>query len=399
MSLETEYDGRYRVIEELGRGSMGVVYKAFDPRLNRSVALKVMRPDRRISYEFVCRFNDEARAIGQLSHQNIVSVFDRGEDHGTLFIAMELLEGRSLKAVIESRELTHQGAIKIGIQVAEALDYAHKHGIVHRDIKPSNIIMLDNGQVKLTDFGIARIEDPNATLKTQVGQIMGTPCYMSPEQAAGKTLDGRSDLFSLGVILYEIVTRQKPFLGGTSGATYAAVINNMPTEPHLLDKRIPRKLSHVIMHSMAKDITQRFQSGQEMVLALKRCQYRRKSDRSQRASFPVPFGKKRFAAVVLVLLALVALVTIWGLQGPPPKSTAAIVSIESDPVDAQVFINGDWKGNTPMQLELDMGKYEIRLSKPSYYHWEAQVTIDKQGPVPIFGSLLPITEEDSNVEG
>ncbi|MGD9209510.1 MAG: serine/threonine-protein kinase [Desulfobacteraceae bacterium] len=392
MNLKTEYDGRYRVIEELGRGSMGVVYKAFDSRVNRSIALKVMRPDRSISYEFVRRFNDEARAIGQLSHQNIVSVFDRGEDHDTLFIAMELLEGRSLKEVIDSGELTHQGAIKVGIQVAEALDYAHKNGIVHRDIKPSNIIMLDSGQIKITDFGIARIEDPDATLRTQVGQIMGTPCYMSPEQALGKKLDGKSDLFSLGVILYEIATGKKPFVGGTSGATYAAVINNNPPEPHVVNKHIPRQFSQVIMKSMAKDISQRFQNGQEMALELKKCQYRRKSDQSQSKGFSLPIGKKRYAAAAVILLFLIAIVTVWGLYSSPPPKEIATVDIESDPTDAQVFINGDWKGNTPLKLDIEMGSYEIRLSKPNYYHWEAQVTLDQKGPIPISPTLLPLND-------
>ncbi len=391
------YD-RYQVIEELGRGAMGVVYKAFDPRLNRSVALKVMRPDRQISIEFVRRFTDEAVAIGKLSHHNIVGVYDRGKDHGTLFMAMELLEGQSLKEVIETRGVTHQDTIAIGAQVAEALDYAHKHGIIHRDIKPSNIILQEDGRVKITDFGIAHIEDPEATRNTQMGQIMGTPCYMSPEQAQGQMLDGRSDLFSLGVVLYEIVTGKKPFLGGTCGATYAAIINDEPPPPHQLDKRIPVQLSQVIMQGIAKDKTARFQSGQELALALKKCLYRRRSDQkgTKVASAAPMLRRILITAALLTLLLAAAVALFYPFEEPPGPS--ALLSIESDPIDAQVYIDGDWKGSTPLELTMELGKYEVRLSKPHYYHWEAQVNLDREGPVPIFGNLLPMTNGDPKLE-
>ncbi len=388
------YD-RYQVIEELGRGAMGVVYKAFDPRLNRSVALKVMRPDRQVSLEFVRRFTDEAVAIGKLSHHNIVGVYDRGKDHGTFFMAMELLEGQSLKEVIETRGMTYQDTISIGVQVAEALDYAHKHGIIHRDIKPSNIILQEDGRVKITDFGIARIEDPEATRNTQLGQIMGTPSYMSPEQAQGQILDGRSDLFSLGVVLYEIVTGKKPFLGGTCGATYAAIINDEPPPPHQLDKRISAQLSQVIMQSIAKDKTARFQTGQEMALALKKCLHRRRSDRKT-AIAPAPLLRRLLIPALLVAL-LLAAVAVFYPSGDPPMPTA-LLSIESDPADAQVFINGDWKGSTPLELTIELGTYEVRLSKPHYYHWEAQVNLDREGLVPVFGNLMPMNNGDPNIE-
>jgi serine/threonine protein kinase len=397
MSLNTRYD-RYQVIEELGSGAMGVVYKAFDPRLNRSVALKVMRPDRCLSNEFSRRFIDEAVAIGKLSHQNIVSVFDRGEDHDTLFMAMELLEGQSLNDVIKSGRLTHQDAIKIGVQVAEALGYAHKQGIVHRDIKPSNIIMLENKQVKITDFGIARIEDPEITRNTQMGQIMGTPSYMSPEQATGRPLDGRSDLFSLGVILYEVVTGKKPFTAKTCGATYAAIINHTPKAPHLLNKSVPRQFSQLIMKSIAKDISERFQNGQDLALSLKKCMHRRRSDRGVLKHLPIRLNSKHlFLAAVLFLVLIVGIVAIIPQSQPPPKPSAKI-NVESEPSNASVFINGDWKGSTPIELDIAFGKYEIRLTKPDYYHWEAQVNLFQKGPVPIFGSLLPKDDESSKTK-
>jgi serine/threonine protein kinase len=387
MNNITKYD-RYQVIDELGRGSMGVVYKAFDPRLNRQLALKVMRPDRSISSEFSRRFIDEAVAIGKLSHQNIVSVYDRGEDHGTLFMAMELLEGQSLKAVIKSGQLTHQDAIRIGIQVAEALGYAHKRGIVHRDIKPSNIVV-KNKQVKITDFGIARIEDPEMTRNTQMGQIMGTPSYMSPEQTMGRSLDGRSDLFSLGVILYEAVTGKKPFTAKTCSATYAAILSHDPPAPHLLNKNVPRQFSQLIMKCIAKDIDERFQDGQELALALKKCLDRRRSDRGLLKLLPLRVDYRHLALAAAVLAVLIVAVFVMVNRSQPPPEQIAKLNVESEPSNASVFINGDWKGNTPIELDLAYGKYEIRLSKPDYYPWDAQLNLFEKGPVPISQSLLP----------
>ena len=194
--------GRYHILEEIGKGSMGVVFKAHDPQIDRILAVKALRPDRVTSEAFVQRFLKEAQAIGRLSHPNIVTVYDAGLDGDTLFIAMEFLPGHSLKGILEQRQLSDQEIIHIGVEVVEALDYSHQRGIVHRDIKPSNIIINPSGSVKITDFGVAHIEDPNAPAQTVAGEILGTPEYMSPEQVLGKPVDGRSYLYSLGVILY-----------------------------------------------------------------------------------------------------------------------------------------------------------------------------------------------------
>ena len=185
---------------------MGVVYRAHDPQINRQIALKILREDRVTNEELVQRFLREAQAMGGLSHPNIATVYDTGRDHNMIFIAMELLKGKSLKDVMRDKKLNQQEIVHIGVQVAEALDLAHRRGIVHRDIKPSNIIIDPSGQVKITDFGIAHIEDPAMTQQTIAGEILGTPLYMSPEQVMSKPVDGRSDLYSLGVILYELTT-------------------------------------------------------------------------------------------------------------------------------------------------------------------------------------------------
>jgi len=181
--------GRYEIIKELGRGAMGLVYQAHDPEIDRLIALKVLREDRLTSAAFVQRFLKEARAIGRLSHPRIVTVYDVGQDHGTIYIAMELLQGEPLNALLEKKKFSPEEITNLGIQVAETLDYAHQKGIVHRDIKPSNILVQPDGQIKITDFGIAHIEDPEASIQTQAGEILGTPAYMSPEQVRGQPAD------------------------------------------------------------------------------------------------------------------------------------------------------------------------------------------------------------------
>ncbi|MBW2591464.1 MAG: serine/threonine protein kinase, partial [Deltaproteobacteria bacterium] len=231
--------GRYEIIKELGRGAMGVVYQAHDPRIDRLVALKVLRPDRVTSQDFVQRFLKEAKAIGRLSHANIVTVYDVGQDHETIYIAMEFLEGRPLNEVVREKPPAVKDVINIGLQVAEALNYAHARGIIHRDIKPSNIILDDEGRIKITDFGIARIEDPEATQQTQAGEILGTPVYMSPEQVMGKTVDGRSDLYSLGIILYELTTGQRPFSGENIAVIFRAITQDIPSVPQTADGNLP----------------------------------------------------------------------------------------------------------------------------------------------------------------
>ena len=262
--------GRYEIIREVGRGSMGVVYEARDPRIDRVVALKVLRQDRVSTDTFVKRFLKEAKVIGRLSHPHIVTIHDVGEDQGNIYIAMEFLEGSSFSDIIRERRLSIKEIVEFGVQIAETLDYAHRKGVVHRDIKPSNIIVQQDGWTKVTDFGIAHLDDASGTLQTQTGEIMGTPAYMSPEQVMGKPVDGRSDLFSLGVILYELCTGARPF--GGEGKNLPTVFNEIiqaaPAEPDPTTG-IPSELSRVIMKSLRKEPEQRYQAGREMAEALK----------------------------------------------------------------------------------------------------------------------------------
>ncbi len=256
--------GRYEVVSEIGRGSMGVVYKAHDPKIDRLVALKVLRQDRVSSEDYVNRFLKEATAVGRLSHRSIVTVFDVGQDHGTIYIAMELLEGIPLDELTKQQTIGFKQIVKIGKEVALALHYAHQKGIVHRDIKPANIICAQNGEVKVTDFGIAHIDDPEGQQMTQAGEILGTPVYMSPEQVLGQPVDGRSDIYSLGVILYELTTGQRPFKAGNLAALFKAITSDDVDEPVKISPQVPESFSTTIMTAMAREPANRFSSGEQL---------------------------------------------------------------------------------------------------------------------------------------
>jgi len=257
--------GRYQIVSELGRGSMGVVYQGFDPVIGRTVAIKTMLTEGlgpAEFEEFKARFQREAQSAGVLTHPNIVTVYDFGEDNGVLFLAMEFLEGKSLQTLVEEQGvLPVETIIPMYEQVCGALDHAHTHRIVHRDVKPANIMILESGLVKMTDFGIAKMM---AVGMTQAGQILGTPNYMSPEQVKGRQVDGRSDIFSLGVILYELVTGEKPFGGQNITTVIYKIINENPIPPRELDATIPLGLSYVIQKALAKSPDERYQTCREL---------------------------------------------------------------------------------------------------------------------------------------
>jgi serine/threonine-protein kinase len=262
MSIQTV--GRYEITGELGRGAMGVVYKAMDPTIGRTVALKTMRLDVHglDTQEMVRRFQNEARAAGVLNHPNIVTIYDAGEQDGIFYIAMEFIEGTTLHELLaEKRVLPTDEVVQISRQICRGLDYAHSNGIVHRDIKPANIMITANGTVKIMDFGIAKAGGQ----VTNTGQVLGTPNYMSPEQVKGKQLDGRSDLFGLGVILYEMLTGEKPFVGQNVTTIIYKIVNETPITPRDLDVTVHPGLSAVVIKALAKSPDDRYQSGADMV--------------------------------------------------------------------------------------------------------------------------------------
>lgn len=263
--------GRYDVASEIGRGAMGVVYRAMDPMLERTVAIKTINmaldPGEMEHYEK--RFTIEARAAGGLNHPNIVTIHDIGRSGDLAYMAMEFLEGRELKDLIAGRELTVDRALDIAAQAADGLAYAHRHEVVHRDIKPANIMILGDGRVKIMDFGIARMR--TADVRTQTGVVLGSPRYLSPEQVLGKRSDGRADIFSLGVILYEMVAGKTPFDGVDVNALMFQIVNFTPPPPSAVNTALPQMLDLIVAKALAKSADERYATIAELAADLRAC--------------------------------------------------------------------------------------------------------------------------------
>src|ERR1700744_1069764 len=260
--------GRYEIVAELGRGAMGVVYKAPDPVIGRSVAVKTIKLSEQGTglsrSELIARFQTEARAAGLLTHHNIVVVYDAGEEDGLFYITMELVEGKSLQTLLaDGHAFPLPRVLRIMEQTCNALQFAHENNIVHRDIKPANIMLTPDDTVKVTDFGTAKILQMGTVQQTT--HVMGTPSYMSPEQVKGRPVDGRTDIFSQGVMLYEMVAGEKPFPGQNITTVIYKIVNEDPTPPRQLDPSIHPGISTVIMKALLKEPEERYQSCREML--------------------------------------------------------------------------------------------------------------------------------------
>lgn len=311
--------GKYRIDRVLGKGAMGVVYKGFDPNIDRPVAIKTIHKsllDSDMGQELLSRFRNEAKAVGRLQHTNIVSIYEFDQHEGTPFFAMELVDGQELRGLLrDGLRLSLEETIHLFDQILDGLAYTHSFGIVHRDIKPANIFVLKNGNAKIADFGIARVDNSELTM---AGSVLGTPSYMSPEQCMGQPADSRSDLFSTAVMLYEVLTGQKTFAGETAAAIMHSVASVNPEPPSKINPELPPAIDELLKKALAKNPQQRFQSAIEFKAALDRCLTKPQGNVLRR--------KILYAIAGLVAVSALGGGSYWFLNRPVTSTTNSVLS-------------------------------------------------------------------------
>jgi serine/threonine protein kinase len=323
--------GRFQIVRELGRGALGAVYLGYDPVIDRSVAIKTFnaRTGPGTPKKQEQQFMNEARAAGRLSHPNIVTIFDASHEGGASYIAMEYLQGNELSKLLNTGDRFKPNDVATIIRkIADALDYAHKNGVVHRDIKPANIFMVGDNEPKVVDFGIARSPSPLSNQPAQLDQpntlfhnnLLGTPNYMSPEQAMGQPVDLRTDIYSLGTVMYEMLAGRKPYKSHDAAQLLQMIVHKDPPAPHTVDSGIPVALSNIAMKAMSKRIEKRYQHAEEMALDIKRyLSEERRIRRRKKMGIPAPEQDElqfavRYRRLLWLSLAMVGTLAIAGIS-------------------------------------------------------------------------------------
>jgi serine/threonine protein kinase len=385
--------GRYEILSKVGQGAMGVVYRAQDPTIRRIVALKILPADTAEGgggdygtqgQSKAGSFEREAQAAGALLHPNIVTLYDAGRDGDWYYLAMEFVEGGTFASEItRSGKVKPERAAEVVAIVADALDFAHERGVIHRDVKPANLMILPDQTVKVADFGIARLTSA-ATMTSDT--MIGTPYYMSPEQVRGGKIDGRSDLFSLGVVLYEALTGRKPFQAETLAAVLNSIVNSSPPPPRQVDPSIPAQLSAIVERAMAREPEKRYARGKELASELRRF-LDTVQGRPASPSPPRPKSRSGWlvatAAAILALAALGGSLLVRGKGGISRPAEVGYLEFVSEPVGAEIFLDGNVVGRTPYTSEVAAGKHEIEFRKEGYYPATQSTTVEPHKHVTI----------------
>jgi TonB family protein len=371
--------GRYQVLEELGSGAMGVVYLCVDPRLTRPVAVKVIRESEHMTPaekdQFLARFRHEAEAAGRLNHPGIVQIYDIGPS----YLVMEYLDGKALSTVLKAGSAgTVQEVCSIVLQVSDAIDYAHKHGIVHRDIKPANIMMMDDGGVKVMDFGVARLESSTLTV---AGTVVGSVRYMAPEQMMGERVDARADVFSLGAVAYEMLTGRAPFPGKTITEVVGQVVHGAYVPPRQVDDRLPEELNDVFGGVFAVSPDDRYPSAMDFARDL----YAASEPVLGLHIGPDPDHPPPSEVGTTMMAPTVRL---------PAEAAAAregVLLVDSEPEGAQVYLDGKPLGATPVAgIEVSFGRHVLRIEKEGREPVSAEVEVKREQPLKLLGFSLPV---------